>query len=191
MRAIVALEIPSFATDRSSGDAPEHLTLRFLGEISPDRAPILADRLGAIAGQHPPFDLTIEGVGAFPSRASPRIVWRGVTTGREPLVKLAEDVRRGLAGEGTVPAPDGPFVPHVTWFRVRSPADRRTAIDLLDGRLAAPPPRSLRVDTVVLKESVLAREGAVHRTLSAVRLGTAPPTSRSDPARSATSALHR
>ncbi|MFY9717342.1 MAG: RNA 2',3'-cyclic phosphodiesterase [Thermoplasmata archaeon] len=169
MRAFVAIEIPAPDVGAGGRAAPEHLTLRFLGNTPSEQIPSIVDRLREVARAHAPFDLTIEGIGAFPSRASPRIVWLGVGAGGGPLGELANDVRRALTEEGTR-RPEGPFVPHVTWFRVRSPAERRTALDLLEGRLVGPPPRSVRVNAFVLKESVLGPGGAVHRTLAELLL---------------------
>ncbi|MGB6500638.1 MAG: RNA 2',3'-cyclic phosphodiesterase [Thermoplasmata archaeon] len=167
MRAFVAIEVPpagSTASYRSS--SPEHLTIRFLGEILPDRAPIITDRLTEVARQYPPFDLRLEGIGAFPSARSPRVVWFGVTRGRAEVERLARAVREALSREGSV-RPDEPFVPHVTWFRVRTASDRRAADDLLAGISPVPPSREFRVDRITLKESVLEGGGAVHRTLAA------------------------
>jgi len=171
MRAFVAIEVPPpGGGPPGAGRAPDHLTLRFLGEIAPDRTAPIGDRLAAVATRHPPFDLRIEGVGAFPSDAAPRVVWFGATVGREAATRLAEEVRAALRGEGDAP-PEGPFVPHVTWFRVRSADDRRAALDAIAGRRPVPPPRSVRVEEFLLKESVLGRGGAVHRTLATFRLG--------------------
>ncbi|HUJ77567.1 MAG TPA: RNA 2',3'-cyclic phosphodiesterase [Thermoplasmata archaeon] len=167
MRAFVAVDVPSSATDRS---APTHLTLRFLGEVPPERVPFIADRLGDVARAVAPFDLTLEGVGAFPSARNPRIVWVGVTVGREAVIALAERVRASLASEGSA-TEEGPFVPHVTLFRVRAPAGLRAARALLDGRVPGPEPRSFRVEAVLLKESRLRPGGADHRTVAAFALG--------------------
>jgi RNA 2',3'-cyclic 3'-phosphodiesterase len=109
--------------------------------------------------------LEISGVGAFPSARAPRVVWAGVGRGREEVVRLADSIRTALATEGASP-PDGPFVPHLTLFRVRSEADRRVAYDLLNGRRAAPAPFSVPVGAFVLKESRLGAAGAQHRTLA-------------------------
>ncbi len=112
--------------------------------------------------------MRLEGIGAFPTSSEPRVVWVGVTSGRAELTELARRVRSAL--EGTVWAPREEFVPHLTWFRVRSPADRRRALEVLRDPGSPPPPRSVRVSEFVLKESVLGQGGAVHRTIEAFPL---------------------
>lgn len=167
VREFVAVEVGG--GDRQGTAAPSHLTLRFLGEVPPERNPSIVVRLREVADGTLPFALRLEGVGAFPSRERPRVVWVGVTAGREELVTLAGRV--GAALEPLFgPAPE-PFVPHLTLFRVRSAGDRRAADELLRGDRPAPPPREMRIDALLLKESVLGRTGAVHRTVEALPLG--------------------
>jgi RNA 2',3'-cyclic 3'-phosphodiesterase len=173
MRAFVAVDVPPLAEGAERrGSAPPHVTLRFLGEIPAAALPQIVRRLGLVAAASAPFDLGLAGVGAFPTRRDPRVVWVGASDGAAELTALAAEVRRALAEFGT-PERDDTFVPHVTWFRVRSPADRRAALDVLEGRRPAPPPRRGRVEELLLKESVLGAGGAVHRTVAAFRLGAA------------------
>ncbi len=122
-----------------------------------------------MAARCPPFSVRLEGVGAFPSAARPRVVWMGVTVGRAELSALAREVREALAVEFGVEREE--FVPHLTLFRVRSARDRAAAEELLDGRRPPPSSREVRVDELLLKESLLGPGGAVHRTLAAFPLG--------------------
>ena len=166
----MAIEVdPGGGVDRP-GRAPEHLTLEFLGEVPPERIPAIGAALGPIGAEVPPFDLTLEGVGAFPSRARPRVVWVGATHGREEVTELARRVASALAPLG-LPAPRETFEPHLTLFRVRSERDRVRALDLLEARTPAPAARTVHVREIVLKESVLGPGGAVHRTIATVPLG--------------------
>lgn len=168
MREFVAVDVGGAGTP-GAGRAPSHLTLCFLGEVAADRTDGISSRLEKVARESAPFVLRLEGVGAFPSAARPRVVWVGVTTGREEIGDLARRVRTALAE--VAGAPEGEFVPHLTLFRVRSPRDRAAALELLAGARPSPPPREVRVDALLLKESVLDRSGATHRTLAAFRLG--------------------
>ncbi|HLN50628.1 MAG TPA: RNA 2',3'-cyclic phosphodiesterase [Thermoplasmata archaeon] len=174
MRAFVAVEVPTGEPGSVGRAAPEHLTLQFLGEVPPESAPRIAERLRPVGRGIGPFDIRLEGIGAFPSPSDPRVVWVGVTSGRAELMELARRVHSAL--EGTVQARREEFVPHLTWFRVRSPTDRRRAFDVLRDPGSPPPPRSVRVSEFVLKESVLGPGGAVHRTVEAFPLaGSAGP----------------
>lgn len=164
MRAFVAVEIPSSSGESSRDPAPEHLTLRFLGEVAPERVGPIAAALTPVGARLAPFDLTLEGVGAFPSAERPRVVWVGATAGAQELSELAARVREALAGEGA-PDREGAFVPHLTLFRVRSARDHHRAEELLSGAVPPPPARRARVREFVLKESVLSSRGATHRTI--------------------------
>lgn len=173
MRAFIAVDVPpgdpAAPTDRSTPPAPEHLTLRFFAELAPASLPAVIDAMSDVARGAVPFTLTIEGIGAFPSPRDPKVVWRGITQGRAAVMELAEALDRRL-GELGFSTESRPFVPHLTWFRVRSDRDRVLAREVL-ATGAVPPPRSFRVDAFVLKESALTREGAVHRPVARVGLG--------------------
>ncbi|MGP8078155.1 MAG: RNA 2',3'-cyclic phosphodiesterase [Thermoplasmata archaeon] len=193
MRAFVAVEVPPIGGPaEGGGSAPEHLTLLFLGEVRAERVGPITERLEEVARGHAPFDVRIEGVGAFPSADAPRVLWIGSTLGTAELIGLAGKVREALRGEGTA-TPEQTFVPHVTWFRVRSAESRRAAVDLLRGRRPVPPPRQTRIEEFVLKESLLSARGAVHRTVAVFRLGgRGSPDDIADPlARSSTSFRQR
>lgn len=166
MRAFVAVEVPSDGSSRHA--APDHLTLRFLGEVDPAIVPGIEGALRPVANSHAPFDLRLEGVGAFPSRERPRVVWVGATDGADALRTLARDAGVALRPFGG--AEEDRFVPHLTLFRVRSRPDRERAAALLSGGTSPPPPRTVRVREFVLKESRLHAGGAEHRTLATFAL---------------------
>jgi RNA 2',3'-cyclic 3'-phosphodiesterase len=174
VREFVAVDVEP-ADPQGRRTNPAHLTLRFLGEVLPTRNEAISTCLSEVARRCRPFTLRLEGVGAFPTPARPRVVWVGVTTGREEVAELARQVRAALEPE--FGADPDPFVPHLTLFRVRSPADRRAAEELLAGLRPAPPPREVLVDRLLLKESVLNRPGAVHRNVGAFPLGAGERTS--------------
>lgn len=168
MRLFVAIDVsPSTAPGEAQELRPaaEHLTLDFLGEVPPGEVPTLRSALDGVARAATSFDLVLEGVGAFPNRRNPRVVWVGVTRGRPEVIELAGRIASALH-PGVPGAPRDAFVPHLTLFRVRSPAERRRAAALLDGTVAAPPARTVHVRELFLKESVLGPGGARHRTVA-------------------------
>jgi RNA 2',3'-cyclic 3'-phosphodiesterase len=158
VRAFVAVEVPREGR-------PDHLTLRFLGEIDPPRADKLMRALLPAVRRVVPFEFVLEGVGAFPSRDRPRVVWRGVSRGEAELRALAGVVRETIVRAGMVDDP-APFVPHVTLFRVRSPRDRERAAHLLAPNASVPAPTVVPVTSVQFVESQLTAAGAVHRALA-------------------------
>src|SRR5690606_8584575 len=54
-----------------------HVTLKFAGRRPEALVPELTDALRAAAAGVEPFDLVLEGVGAFPSLERPRVLWLG------------------------------------------------------------------------------------------------------------------
>lgn len=97
-----------------------HLTLKFLGEQPDARVPGF---LEAIQDPYPvaPFTVTWRGLGAFPSRRRPRVLWLGVTDGAGELGQLEVEVARRcgtlMPGEATEDAK--PFHPHLTLARLK------------------------------------------------------------------------
>ena len=143
-----------------------HITSRFIGEVDDKKAARLAGALLeelAIA----PFDLVVEGAGAFPERGSPRVLWAGISAGVEELGMLEAEVSRRLTHCG-VPREDRPYRPHVTLARVREPAGLRTPAlfeDVAAGRFG-----TTRVEAITLFRSRTSPKGAVYTPLNRTRL---------------------
>jgi len=175
VRAFVAIEVgtPLDPARAPREEAPAHLTLRFLGEVPESWLARIANAVRTAVAPLAPFDLTLDGVGAFPDAAHPRVVWVGATNGRDAVVQLAHVVSEALESEG-IPGESEEFVPHVTLFRVRSPRDRARAQRLLDGTDPRPLPRFVRVNEVCVKESELTSAGPLHRTVARAPLAAAP-----------------
>jgi RNA 2',3'-cyclic 3'-phosphodiesterase len=172
VRLFVAIEVGS-GSGTDPDVAPTHLTLRFLGEVPSESVSAISDAIARTARESRPFELVLEGVGAFPSATRPRVVWVGATRGGTEVSELALRLSRSLELAGFPPERET-FVPHVTLFRVRSEGLRRRAHALLSGEEAPPPPRRVDVREIVLKASTLTGRGATHRTVGAFPLG-APP----------------
>ena len=168
VRLFVAIDV---ATSSEHDPSPTHLTLRFLGEVAPERRDPISEAISEAVRGRPPYDLVLEGIDAFPSRARPRVVWVGATEGGAETTEIARRLSAALERIG-FPTERERFVPHVTLFRVRSPALHRRALALLSGAEPPPPARTVHVREVLLKESTLTPRGAVHRTLRAFPLGT-------------------
>lgn len=175
MRALIAVDVPSARPSEPEDrpPPPDHLTLRFFADLPLDSVPEVVQALSEVARRSVPFSITVAGIGAFPSSRDPKVVWRGITSGRESLVALVADLDGRLARSG-FPADARPFVPHLTWFRVRSDRDRALAREVL--ATAGPAPLTATVDRLALKASTLTPEGPIHRAIAIVGLGPPPGT---------------
>ena len=94
-----------------------HLTLKFLGDISVSNVELLTQMLGVEAGRLAPFEIRVEGLGAFPDMRRPRVVWIGVHAPAE-LEALQHSIEAAAARLG-YPGEKRAFSPHLTIGRVK------------------------------------------------------------------------
>ena len=135
-----------------------HLTLRFLGDTSSDRIERLCSALEEVAQCHPPFTACLEGIGAFPSRRQPRIIWVGVQDGNDRIGALKQGVDRLLVPLGWKREKRG-FMPHLTLGRIRHPGGG------IEGEWPLPPPLEFGFESLDLVQSHLKPTGAEYQTL--------------------------
>ena len=156
-----------------------HLTLRFLDEVGANEGERLAAILEERYAGTPPFALRASGVGVFPNRRRPSVVWVGVTGARDrrgggsdggvaPELLEAWRVAEESAQSIGAPPETKPFHPHLTLARIR---DSRQSGDLaayleqehgFDGG-------EFPVEHVALFESTLTPRGPNHRLLKEFR----------------------
>lgn len=144
-----------------------HMTLRFMGDVSPDLVEDLVAAAQALEAEQP-FRATLGNLGAFPRRASPRVYW--VSVKARALPRLRELLDAALLARG-FPARARRFQPHLTLGRARrrgsTPPLRREratlpssdagslafgvrAIDLVQSELFPTGPRYANIHRVVL-----------------------------------------
>ncbi|MGD0507121.1 MAG: RNA 2',3'-cyclic phosphodiesterase [Terriglobales bacterium] len=121
-----------------------HITLKFIGEQTPDQVAAITERLRRVEGSG--FEIRSAGYGFFPTAKAPRVFWIGIHAGPQ-LVELASNIDAATAELG-VPREDRPFSPHLTLARAGggrksgSPKWRKgdgpnTVFAMLEKRLAA------------------------------------------------------
>lgn len=76
-----------------------HLTLKFFGNVESRRVPDLTNAITRAALSVSPFELKIEGAGAFPPLGSPRVLWLGVTDASGELARLQNRIEDECANE--------------------------------------------------------------------------------------------
>lgn len=100
-----------------------HITLRFFGEVTEDVAADLDSELAAISA--PPFELRLQGVGAFGEGADVHAVWAGVA--ESPALRaLAARCERAAKRAGLKPETRA-YRPHLTLAYLRKPDPGRVA----------------------------------------------------------------
>ena len=65
-----------------------HLTVRFLGNISPPMVDAVYEEMKQVS--FAPFEIDLRGLGAFPRLSRPRIIWAGIKRGADELVNVFE-----------------------------------------------------------------------------------------------------
>ncbi|HWI18180.1 MAG TPA: RNA 2',3'-cyclic phosphodiesterase, partial [Vicinamibacterales bacterium] len=95
-----------------------HLTIRFIGEVEPERVEALASLLMAPI-RLKPFDVQWRGIGTFPNSKHPRALWLGVISGAAQLAEVEAEVSRRVAGAQAVEIEGRPLLPHLTLGRVK------------------------------------------------------------------------
>lgn len=145
-----------------------HLTLKFLGEVDLLDTPAVCDAVAAAVADLPPFEIEVQGAGAFPTAARPRTVWLGVRRGQEELIALHDAVELALSRLG-YRQENRRFRPHLTLGRARG--DRgleelgevvRQHADFVGGVAS--------VDEVVVFSSELESGGPIHEPLAVAPL---------------------
>ena len=151
-----------------------HLTLRFLGDTTPEQLDSVRNRLQQLALAHKPFRLTFSGLGAFPNNRQPTVLWTDVRGDTEALNLLQRDVELLVQNSGFA-AEKKPFHPHITLARVQ-----RDASSAETGRLASWIEQmkqstivhdwsaTLQVTQISYIESVLTPNGALYTLLDRV-----------------------
>ena len=184
MRVFIALNLPKKARQRihratrglREGELPVrwvdvdnyHVTLKFLGEVRPDRVARVQDALTRVAASTQPFTAALGGFGAFPTIRKPRVVWLGVNATPE-LRCLKQDLEWTLSEVGFDPETRA-FHPHVTLGRAAA-TDGAGAFRGLDETMAGMQfGCEVTVRTLDLMRSHVSRDGARYSVLSSAKL---------------------
>ena len=182
LRAFIAVEIPvemqqkihlETETLRKSTDSlvrwvpPQnmHLTLKFLGDVSPNSLEFIKQMLRTEAENVSCFEIRLTGLGAFPNLKRPRVLYVGIQA-PAALDALARGIESASRRLGYGPE-ERPFSAHLTLGRVRQNVNAmeqqqiRRAIEGTQVDL----PGAARVDSVHLYKSDLNPGGSVYTRL--------------------------
>jgi len=141
-----------------------HFTLKFLGEIDPS----LVKDIYSVMQKIPfsPFSMALESVGTFPP-ARPRVVWVGISEGRNELSSITSFLDQNLKSLGFKPEKRD-FTPHLTVGRIKYIGDKKSFMDILqkgkDFQFG-----SINVTSIQLKKSILSSKGPTYTTLEQIQ----------------------
>jgi 2''-5'' RNA ligase len=176
LRAFIAVELPSEIREKiavagsslkGAGKimpvAPEnmHITLKFLGEISPAQVETVKTELAKVQGV--PYAVRAARVSSF--GRPPRVIKAGISDAGK-TAQLALQTENLLAAKGFA-REEKKFSPHITIARVKeySPAIQPKLAPLREAEFG-----ECVIDKIVLKQSTLTPSGPIYKTLFEVPL---------------------
>ena len=180
-RVFCAIEIPAEIRERISEHSQQlhtalpdvhaswtkldniHLTLKFFGNISQQQVLGVSAAASRTVEGFGPFQLRIEGAGAFPERGPARVLWIGINDSMGQLVELQRKLddecqREGFEREART------FNPHLTVARLRSPRGARALAD--KHKQIRFEPADIEVDRLVVFRSQLSPKGSLYSIIS-------------------------
>jgi 2'-5' RNA ligase len=136
-----------------------HLTLHFVPDADAATEHAFVDALGHLI-QHSSFNLAFQGLGFFPERGAPRVLWLGITEGIDQLRAMHAELSRRLR-----PAERSreTFNPHLTLARFRDRVPRERLAEIAAFPATAGPSR---IDRVTLYESRLSPKGPTYTAVA-------------------------
>jgi RNA 2',3'-cyclic 3'-phosphodiesterase len=146
-----------------------HVTLKFLGWVSPEVAAAVEDRAAAALAGVRAFELGARGMGAYPTPATARVLWVGIQDPSGTLAQIASLLEAAMAELGFA-RETRPFSGHLTVGRVK---DGKGAEEVLAPHRATDFGNSI-VREVVLYESHTKSTGSEYTALARIALEGGP-----------------
>jgi RNA 2',3'-cyclic 3'-phosphodiesterase len=170
-------EISTFFRQKTSENALKwvetgnlHLTLKFIGEINDNTLEQVEHTLSHSLNGQKAFEIQVSGLGMYPNKMAPRVIWLGITGG-DPLVKIHHILDKNLAVLDI--KPEGRALsPHLTIARVRKNVDKATAKKIGDtlAQFKVESLGTITIDRVHLYQSILTPSGPNYTVLHSVPL---------------------
>ncbi len=140
-----------------------HLTLKFIGERTPEiteRALLSLTQATAIS---PSFQITVNGFGGFPNLRRPKVLWLSSVAQPEPALNQLRETIEIILSEIGIEKDSRPFRPHLTLARIKFKEDLSQLRAFVETHPF--PPVTFSVNTFVLMRSILQKRGAEYRVL--------------------------
>lgn len=146
-----------------------HITLVFLGEVRLLDVPEICRAVEQATSGFAPFEIEVQGVGAFPHVRRPKTIWFGILEGSDQLKQLHDSITDALVAQGGYRREERDYTPHLTVGRCKSDEAAALLRDVLPKHSALSAGR-MRVNEVHVLSSELTREGPVYSILGRAEL---------------------
>lgn len=134
-----------------------HLTLKFLGEVQPDKIDEMIGHLRKIKFEK--FSVSLDSIGIFPTENYIRVVWVGLIP-EEIIVNLQKQVDKSLE---RLFKKEKDFKAHITLARVKLPMDKKLFVEEI--KKIKVENKTVEVKDFRLVKSTLASQGPVYEDL--------------------------
>ena len=141
-----------------------HVTIRFLGDISPAMVDKIHESLKNV--KFTPFTIQIKGMGVFPNLNYPRVVWAAMTEGTEQLKSIFSQLEPQIRALGFAADQYG-FSPHLTIARIRSAKNKQNLAEFITKK-SDYEFGTIKAECLRLKRSQLSPKGPTYSTLREV-----------------------
>jgi 2'-5' RNA ligase len=139
-----------------------HCTLKFLGDTDEHLIPSVSSTLQSLTLPASPFEVHYAGLGCFPNKTDPRIIWAGLTNADGRLQSLSSAIETAMAGLG-FEMEKRAFHPHVTLGRVKSRKNLHNLLATMESVTFECQPEV--ITAIALMKSELRPAGSVYTTL--------------------------
>jgi 2'-5' RNA ligase len=141
-----------------------HCTVKFLGDTDDRKLPELRSTTESVVAGIAAPSVRYGGLGCFPSKRDPRVIWVGMDDFSGTLLRVQGDLEKGLVILG-FPPDERTFHPHITLGRTRGRRNLQDLITVLESL-------TFLSESTVLSELLLVRSdlrpsGSVYTTLQA------------------------
>ncbi|RLG13178.1 RNA 2',3'-cyclic phosphodiesterase [Candidatus Pacearchaeota archaeon] len=119
LSALNTINIPSSLKIKWVEEKNFHLTLKFFGNISENFLEKLYKRTQKAVKDFPFIELRIKKTGFFPEKGLPRVVWIGLDSQDDILLKLYKTLEKEFK-KLKIKSSKEAFHPHITLFRIKS-----------------------------------------------------------------------
>lgn len=138
-----------------------HFTFKFLGDITPDKQETIIEMAEENIKDYSPFNITIKGMGAFPSMDYIRVIWLGV---EHPgaFSKVQKELDNEFNNLGF--KKERSYIPHLTIGRVKG-AQNKDELQTLVEELKDIEIGTMTIDRLTLKKSELTPVGPMYTDL--------------------------
>ncbi|MBW9140446.1 MAG: RNA 2',3'-cyclic phosphodiesterase [Candidatus Aramenus sp.] len=143
-----------------------HVTLAFLGEVEDSRVEAIRSAMDGVKFNK--FNVTLRGMGAFPSLSRPRVVWVGIEKGFNQMKEIRDQLVQNLKKVGVRPENDNEFLPHVTLGRVKGPRNLPKLSEFIT-KNADIIVGEMEVREITLFKSTLTPRGPIYEQLHSAR----------------------